>query len=54
MAEEKKAAEEGVTTPAAEQKRQLPQDAVARMNRAIEAGKSPAEMEDTIYREMFS
>jgi hypothetical protein len=54
MAEEITVAEEGVSTPAAEQKRRLPQDAVDRMNRAIEAGKSPAGMEDAIYSEMFS
>lgn len=54
MTEVEEVAEEGVSTPAAEQKRRLPQDDVERMNRAIEAGKSPAGMEDAIYSEMFS
>lgn len=53
MSEEKKAADENEPTPAVEPKKRMPQDAIDRINRALEAGKTPSEMENEIYRKMF-
>jgi mannitol-specific phosphotransferase system IIBC component len=36
-----------------EKKKRMPQHAIDKVNRALEAGMTPSEMEDAIYREMF-
>ena len=49
IAEENNEVEDAVEV----KKKRMPQHAIDRMNRALEAGMTPAEMEDAVYREMF-